>query len=65
MELKLQDYSIGDFIKISAINNYLAIVIEVDNHSLKAIAFNYPHNQNQIFIITDKYINNITKVTHA
>jgi hypothetical protein len=63
MELKLQDYSIGDFIKIR--NNYLAIVTEVDNHSLKAIAFNYPHNQNQIFIITDKYINNITKVTHA
>jgi hypothetical protein len=63
MELKLQDYSIGDFIKIR--NNYLAIVTEIDNHSLKAIAFNYPHNQNQIFIITDKYINNITKVTHA
>jgi hypothetical protein len=63
MELKLQDYSIGDYIKIR--NNYLAIVTEVDNHSLKAIAFNYPHNQNQIFIITDKYINNITKVTHA
>ena len=60
--LKIQDYSVGDFIKIR--DNYLAIITEVDNFSIKAIAFNYPHKENQVFMITDKFINNITKVTH-
>jgi len=60
--LKIQDYNIGDFIKIR--NNYLAIITEIDNYSIKAIAFNYPHKENQIFMITDKFIHNITKVTH-
>lgn len=60
--LKIQDYNIGDLIKIK--NIYFAVVTDVDNHSLQAVAINYPNKENQIFVITERYVDNITKVTH-
>jgi hypothetical protein len=63
MELKLQDYEIGDFIKIN--DKYLAIITNTDKFSLYATCINFPHKESQLFIITDKFLPYIKKVTHA
>jgi hypothetical protein len=63
MESKLQDYEIGDFIKIN--DKHLAIITNMDKFSLFATCINFPHKENQLFVITDKYLPNIKKVTHA
>ena len=62
MELKLQDYEIGDFIEIK--DKYYAVVTEIDKYSLFAIALNYPHKEGQTFIITKAYLSQIKKVIH-
>jgi hypothetical protein len=63
MELKLQDYEIGDFIKIN--DKHLAIITNMDKFSLFATCINFPHKENQLFVITDKYLSNIKRVTHV
>lgn len=62
MELKLQDYNVGDLIVIH--DKYLGIVMKVDTWSLESIAINYPHKENQIFVTTEKYLQSIKKATH-
>lgn len=62
MELKLQDYNIGDLIIIN--NKYLGVVMKVGKWSLESIAINYPHKERQIFITTEKYLQSIKKVAH-
>lgn len=60
--LRTQDYSIGDLIKIN--DKYLAVITKVDKWSIESISFNYPHKENQIFVITEKFLSTIKKVIH-
>ena len=62
MELKLQDYNVGDLIMIS--DKYLAVVTKINKWSIESISVNYPHKQNQVFITTQQFLSNIKKVTH-
>ncbi len=62
MELKLQDYNVGDLIMIN--NKYLGVVTKIGKWSIESIAIDYPHKQNQIFITTQKFLSSIKKATH-
>ena len=62
MELKLENYNVGDLIVIH--DKYLGIVMKVDKWSLESMAINYPHKENQLFVTTEKYLHSIKKATH-
>lgn len=61
--LTLKDYEIGDFIKIN--DKHLTVITNMDKYSLYATCINYPHKESQLFVITENYLSNIKKVTHA